>query len=216
MAMNKKQKKELIIGGVVVAAGIAYYMYSKSQSTTTPVASSTASTPATTPIASIPASTTAPAAPTVLPVSPTTIDFIINSVNADNQDGYLVDFSMSIENNTGGPVQVTQVSGNCSMDVVTQRYFESGHWPMQPTGLLGSVNDTTITTIPVGMTFTKAYSVTVPVNASTNIYIANLVYALATAVKFGSGGFGFYFTGQAMIANVSVPFKAVYAFASNS
>jgi hypothetical protein len=103
MKLNKKQKKELMIGGAILLAAGVYYLYSLRSSSTTPV-SSTANppTPTPTPVSSVPAPTPTAAAGTV------NITFTNLTFDAGSYD---VQLYLSIINNTSAPITLTQLVG---------------------------------------------------------------------------------------------------------
>lgn len=214
--MNKKTKKELIIGGaVLVAAGIAYYLYSQAQ---TAAASSTATVPVTnppasTPLASVPAQTpvtTDVTAPVVNddPTQAGAMVFSITDVVSDNQAGkYNVQFYLSITNNTGIAQTLQNVSGSARFNSIAQAYMSTPQ-PSPYTGNLGNVSDGTTITIPAGQTVGKYYNVVVPVNSATNFYVAQLTYLNADPST--PRNLPFVFNGIAMVSGDSIPLTLTY------
>lgn len=103
MKINKKQKKELIIGGVILAvAGIGYYLYTRNSSTASAPVTATVPTPTPTPVANVPAPTpTAPAG---------TVNITFTNLTFD-ANAYSVQLYLSIINNTSAPITLTQLVG---------------------------------------------------------------------------------------------------------
>jgi hypothetical protein len=210
MKLNKKQKKELIIGGVILAAaGVGYYLYTRSSSSapvqsTTPTTSSVP-TPTPTPIANVPAP--APSTPTG------TVNITFTNLTFDEAT-YSVQLYLSIINNTSAPITLTQVVGTGNFANVPAALVV--HEPAMFDGTVGNVNwplwdgtpYDTAQTIQPGSSYTRWFPVEVQETAIPHFALQVMAYMQTNNPNLNP----FTFKGYAVVNGQELDFNLVYKF----